>query len=397
MAGEGAALAALPNVGLATISGSRVAFPHATPGVLRRVRRPRAGARRAADRRLLRHDTGADRGDPRAIDENRAARPAPRAREQRHDALPEPAEQPTELARLLAAGEFVVSVQLDPPLGGNADGLIDAARRIKESGLAQFVDVNDNPRARARMSGMMASVAIQRVAGIEVIPHLTPRDSTLTGLESTLLGAHAEGVRNVLAVTGDAPEAGDYPGTGSVYDVDAIGLVELMARLNEGTDFHGRRDRRADLVLPRGGREPDRRRPRPRSRAVRPQGRGGRALGDDADRLRHVVSGVVSRADRRLTDSAARRRVADPLAGARGAGAQRDARGSSSRTTSRSAIAPPARTPPRSARSSSASWWRRRASSRRASTSSRRSAGRSACSTCWRPSSCPAHGGCERG
>jgi homocysteine S-methyltransferase len=69
---------------------------------------------------------------------------------------------------------------------------------------------------------------------------LTPRDSTLTGLESTLLGAHAEGVRTVLAVTGDAPEAGDYPGTGSVYDVDAIGLVELMARLNAGTDFHGR-------------------------------------------------------------------------------------------------------------------------------------------------------------
>ncbi len=176
-----------------------------------------------------------------AIDENRTAHAAPRARgEQRHDPLPPSSEQPTELQRLLAAGEFVVSVQLDPPLGGNADGLIDAARRIKDSGLANFVDVNDNPRARARMSGMMASVAIQRAAGIEVIPHLTPRDSTLTGLESTLLGAHAEGVRNVLAVTGDAPEAGDYPGTGSVYDVDAIGLVELIARLNEGTDFHGR-------------------------------------------------------------------------------------------------------------------------------------------------------------
>ncbi len=87
----------------------------------------------------------------------------------------------------------MISVQLDPPLGGNADGLIDAAHRIKDSGLAQFVDVNDNPRARARMSGMMASIAIQRAAGIEVIPHLTPRDSTLTGLESTLLGAHAEG------------------------------------------------------------------------------------------------------------------------------------------------------------------------------------------------------------
>jgi homocysteine S-methyltransferase len=111
---------------------------------------------------------------------------------------------------------------------------------IKESGRAHVVDVNDNPRARARMSGMIASAAIQRDAGIEVIPHLTPRDSTIAGLESLLLGSHAEGLRNVLAVTGDAPEAGDYPGTGSVYDVDAIGLVELITRLNDGTDFHGR-------------------------------------------------------------------------------------------------------------------------------------------------------------
>src|SRR5207248_7015499 len=99
---------------------------------------------------------------------------------------------------------------------------------------------NDNPRARARMNGIMASVAIERFTGIETIPHLTPRDSTITGLESILLGAHAEGVRNILAVTGDPPESGDYPGTHTVYDVDAIGLVELMARLNRGEDFHGR-------------------------------------------------------------------------------------------------------------------------------------------------------------
>src|SRR3954449_4386638 len=90
------------------------------------------------------------------------------------------------------------------------------------------------------MSGLIASAAIQRDAGIEAIPHLTPRDTTLAGLESLLLGSHVERLRNVLAMTGDAPEAGDYPGTGSVYDVDAIGLVELIARLNDGTDFHGR-------------------------------------------------------------------------------------------------------------------------------------------------------------
>ena len=111
---------------------------------------------------------------------------------------------------------------------------------MRDSGKAQFVDVNDNPRARARMSGIMASVAIERFTGVETIPHLTPRDMTLAGLESLLLGAHAEGVRNILSVTGDPPESGDYPGKHGVYEVDSIGLVELMARLNRGEDFHGR-------------------------------------------------------------------------------------------------------------------------------------------------------------
>jgi len=87
---------------------------------------------------------------------------------------------------------------------------------------------------------LMASVAIERFAGIETVPHLTPRDSTVTGLESQLLGAHAEGVRNILAVTGDPPEEADYPGARGVYEVDAIGLTELLGQLNRGEDFRGR-------------------------------------------------------------------------------------------------------------------------------------------------------------
>jgi methionine synthase / methylenetetrahydrofolate reductase(NADPH) len=146
----------------------------------------------------------------------------------------------TELARLLRTGEFVVSIQLDPPLGGDNRALLDVARAIRASGKAQVVDVNDNPRARARMSGIMASVAIERFTGIETIPHLTPRDSTITGLESILLGAHAEGVRNILAVTGDPPEEADYPGARGIYEVDAIGLTELIAHLNRGEDWNGR-------------------------------------------------------------------------------------------------------------------------------------------------------------
>jgi methionine synthase I (cobalamin-dependent)/5,10-methylenetetrahydrofolate reductase len=240
MSADGSALAALPNVGLATFSGARLAFPHATPEYFAEF----AARARGLGARLIGGCCGTTPAQiaaiREAVDENRKAAPSVQARERAADPLPLSATLPTELERLFAAGEFVVSVQLDPPLGGNAEGLVDAARKIRESGLAQVVDVNDNPRARARMSGVMASVAIQRLAGIEVVPHLTPRDSTISGLESTLLGAQAEGVRNILAVTGDAPEQGDYPGTGSVYDVDAIGLVELMTRLNDGVDFHGR-------------------------------------------------------------------------------------------------------------------------------------------------------------
>jgi homocysteine S-methyltransferase len=240
MSGAGSPLAALPNVGLATYTGARLTFPHATPEYFGEF----AARARALGARLIGGCCGTTPAQIAAIraavDANREARPSVRAREREPQALHVSTAEPTELQRLLAAGEFVVSVQLDPPLGGSADGLVAAALAIRESGLAHVVDVNDNPRARARMNGLMASIAIRREAGIEVVPHLTPRDATISGLESLLLGAHAEGVRNVLAVTGDAPEQGDYPGTGAVYDVDAIGLVELMARLNDGIDFHGR-------------------------------------------------------------------------------------------------------------------------------------------------------------
>jgi methionine synthase I (cobalamin-dependent)/5,10-methylenetetrahydrofolate reductase len=240
MSGDGAILAALPNVGLATMTGARISFPHATPEYFGDF----AASARSLGARLIGGCCGTTPAQIAAIrqsiDEDRPARAASPARGRAAVSSAFSAEEPTELERLFAAGEFVVSVQLDPPLGGSVGGLIEAARTIRESGKAQVVDVNDNPRARARMSGMIASAAIQREAGIEVIPHLTPRDSTIAGLESLLLGSHAEGLRNVLAVTGDAPEAGDYPGTGSVYDIDAIGLVELITRLNEGTDFHGR-------------------------------------------------------------------------------------------------------------------------------------------------------------
>ena len=240
MGGDGTVLAALPNVGLASMTGRRIVFPHATPAYFAEF----AAQARALGARLIGGCCGTTPAQISAIREavDAGRRPAGSFLvHEREQAAPfETATGETQLARLLREDEFAVSVQVDPPLGANPEALIETARAVRESGRAQFVDVNDNPRARARMSGIMASVTIERFTGVETIPHLTPRDSTIAGLESLLLGAHAEGVRNILAVTGDPPEAGDYPGTHAVYDVDSIGLVELIVKLNAGEDWHGR-------------------------------------------------------------------------------------------------------------------------------------------------------------
>ena len=240
MQGDGRVLAAMPNVGLASLSGTRLVFPHATPDYFAEF----AAQARSLGAGLIGGCCGTTPAQiaaiRSAIDENRAPSGPLIVREEELAAAAAAAPEETELARLFREQEFVVSVQLDPPLGASNEGLIETARALKESGKAQLVDVNDNPRARARMSGIMASVAIQRTTGMETIPHLTPRDTAVAGLESLLLGAHAEGVRNVLAVTGDPPEEGDYPGTRGVYEVDSIGLTRLVASLNRGEDYHGR-------------------------------------------------------------------------------------------------------------------------------------------------------------
>ena len=240
MADAGRPLAALPNVGLASMSGRRIVFPYATPEFFEQF----AAQARALGAAIIGGCCGTTPAEiaaiRTAIDDGVAPAGSLLLRERGALEPVTPSEAPTLLERLLRDREFVVSVQVDPPLGANAELLFTAAHAVRESGKAQFVDVNDNPRARARMSGIMVSVAIERLTGVETIPHLTPRDTTINGLESMLLGAHAEGVRNILAVTGDPPEAGDYPGTHGVYEVDSIGLVELMSRLNRGEDFHGR-------------------------------------------------------------------------------------------------------------------------------------------------------------
>jgi methionine synthase / methylenetetrahydrofolate reductase(NADPH) len=240
MAATGKPLAALPNVGLASLAGERVIFPHATPEYFAEF----AAHARELGARIIGGCCGTTPTEiaaiRNAVDEDRSPRTqlVVRGREILVPAV-EP-ERETLLQRKLRQSEFVVSVEIDPPRGGNSHAMLELARALKESGHVDVVDVNDNPRARARMNGLIASATIERATGLETIPHLTPRDTSIAGLESMLLGAHSDGIRNILAVTGDPPEAGDYPGARGVYEVDSIGLSQVITRMNAGEDFNGR-------------------------------------------------------------------------------------------------------------------------------------------------------------
>ena len=238
--GRAKPLAALPNVGLASLAGDRVIFPHATPEYFAEF----AAHARELGARIIGGCCGTTPTEiaaiRNAVDEDRSPRTQLVVREREIVVPSAGPERETLLQQKLRAGEFVVSVEIDPPRGGNATAMLELARALKGSGHVDVVDVNDNPRARARMNGLIASATIERAVGLETIPHLTPRDSSIAGLESMLLGAHADGIRNVLAVTGDPPEAGDYPGASGVYEVDSIGLSQVITRMNAGEDFNGR-------------------------------------------------------------------------------------------------------------------------------------------------------------
>jgi methionine synthase / methylenetetrahydrofolate reductase (NADH) len=141
------------------------------------------------------------------------------------------------MAHALARGTFVVSLELLPPRGHRTDELVDAARQLRIRGV-DLVNIPDGPRASGRMSAIATAVLIQQ-AGVETILHYTCRDRTLLGMQSDLLGAQSMGVRNLLLVTGDPPRIGDYPDATAVFDVDAIGLTNMVASLNRGIDIGG--------------------------------------------------------------------------------------------------------------------------------------------------------------
>lgn len=153
------------------------------------------------------------------------------------DRAPLAASEPSELSQKLRK-KFVCAVEMDVPRGLNLDKLIAGARSLKIAG-ADVINISDGARARLRMNPAAVSTLIQQRVGIEVTMHFACRDRNLLAIQSDLLGCHALGLRNILAVTGDPANIGDYPSATSVFDIDAIGLVRILARFNEGIDLAG--------------------------------------------------------------------------------------------------------------------------------------------------------------
>lgn len=149
-----------------------------------------------------------------------------------------PIEQRSKLGAKIAAGEFVTMVEIVPPKGTDAHKELDGSRYLKSVGV-DAVNIPDSPRASARMSNQALSLLMQQQVGMEAILHYTCRDRNVLGIQSDLLGAAALGIRNLICITGDPPKMGNYPDATAVFDVDAIGLVNIVHNLNRGLDIGG--------------------------------------------------------------------------------------------------------------------------------------------------------------
>lgn len=147
-----------------------------------------------------------------------------------------PAEDRSKWSRKVARGEFVTSVEVLPPKGCDAQKTLDSIRLLVESGV-DAVNIPDGPRAQTRMSAQATAILVEQQVGIEAVLHYCCRDRNLLGMMSDLLGAAALGLHNLLIITGDPPKMGPYPDATAVFDIDSIGLTNMVNRLNHGLDL----------------------------------------------------------------------------------------------------------------------------------------------------------------
>jgi homocysteine S-methyltransferase len=198
-----------------------------------------AAMRQALDREIARRASTTS-AQPVTPVETPVAAPRPRTADDDRSASTKPeAPPPTGLAQKLAEGRFVISVEIDPPRSVRIERTLSSAELIRDAG-ADLVNISDSAMARVRMGAMSVGFAIQRDVGLESLIHFTTRDRNLMALESELLGAHALGIRDILALTGDPPRVGDYPSGTGIWDIDSIGLIGILGRLNRGEDQAGR-------------------------------------------------------------------------------------------------------------------------------------------------------------
>ena len=149
-----------------------------------------------------------------------------------------PLEERSKLGADLVAGKFIALVEIVPPRGISAHRELQAAALLAQNGV-EAINVPDSPRASARMSALSLCLQIQQQVGIESVLHYTCRDRNVLSIQSDLLGAASLGLRNILCLTGDPPKLGNYPDATAVFDVDAIGLVNIVRNLNSGLDIGG--------------------------------------------------------------------------------------------------------------------------------------------------------------
>jgi len=159
-------------------------------------------------------------------------------KEQRVEVQPVDRAGKSRVAAKIVQGQLVTSVEITPPKGWDTSKIVEGAKLLRTAGV-DAINIPDGPRASARMGAQALAVILEQQVGIETILHYCCRDRNLLGMQSDLLGAAALGLKNLLIITGDPPKMGDYPDATAVFDVDAIGLTNVVTRLNHGLDLGG--------------------------------------------------------------------------------------------------------------------------------------------------------------
>jgi methionine synthase / methylenetetrahydrofolate reductase(NADPH) len=240
-------LSAMPNAGFPKRIGDRTVYPKSSPEYFAQF------AQEAAElgTRLIGGCCGTTPEHIHAISEAVKKFRATGSKAATHSSVEvaEPAERfrriaarepESKLWKHIQEGKFVTSVEVDPPKGVSIDRIVEQCSKVIASGRVDDIDINSGTLARVGMDALVLAGALE-AHGIETVPHVTTRDANIIGLQAMLLGAWAVGgVRNILAITGDPPSLGDHPETSGVYEVDSIGLVKVLSRLNQGTDWAGK-------------------------------------------------------------------------------------------------------------------------------------------------------------